>query len=724
MSAGKVLRRLARMSWHEIWTRGRQAAAKRTDVLYHRFGMASFRTTADGSRRLGKFFCDTSAVPAITEIIRRRMPDEARAIVAEADAVLNGRFRLLGYQNLGFGDDIDWSLDPVHARSLPLAPWPSIPYLNFDVAGDHKVIWELSRHQFLVTLARAYRITGEEHYAGAARELWQDWQRKNPYPLGVNWASTLEVAYRALSWMWTAFLLEGTAAGTPEFQSDIARETERAGLYIDRYLSTYFSPNTHLLGEAVVLFLIACRYPGLRHAARWRDSVWAVIDQACTTQVRPDGFYFEQSTYYHVYALDLFLCARLTAARNGIAIPELLDATIRRMSSAIAELSVAGVLPRYGDDDGGRLFDSSRNSPAQMLDPLPVTAVLYRDAAVKSASAGLTEETLWLLGPESERVFDSLPSAPPAVRSTALKESGFYSLVGPGESPAQLFVDAGEQGSLAAGHGHADALSVQLAWRGRLWLVDPGTCWYLGPDSRRTEFRGTAAHNTVTVDGRDQADPATPFSWGILPVTRTEEWVTGNGFDLYHGQHTGYQRLDAPVTHHRWVVRAGESLWLVRDVLTGQGEHEIGVHWHFHPDLNVTATGSRVIASDGSHTLTLVSDRVCAVEAGEYSPVYGQCIPAPVARTRFRSECPAETAAAIALDAPAPDATLRLLQNEPIVYEYVCGGDRKLFCFGTGGGPWTFEGWETDAAFLCIAGSKVLAAVGSSYVRQPSAWLS
>src|SRR6185437_15379030 len=94
--------------------------------------------------------------------------------------------------------------------------------------------------------------------------------------------------------------------------------------------------------------------------------------------VRADGLHFEQSLYYHVYAIDFFLHARILAARNGIAIPSDYDATIERMLNAMAVLGRTGHVPRIGDDDGDRLFDGQRNRPGHMLDPLATGAILYR----------------------------------------------------------------------------------------------------------------------------------------------------------------------------------------------------------------------------------------------------------------------------------------------------------------------------------------------------------
>jgi len=87
-------------------------------------------------------------------------------------------------------------------------------------------------------------------------------------------------------------------------------------------------------------------------------------------QVRSDGMHFEQSLYYHVYALDFFLHARILADVNGIPVPVQVDQTLDKMLGVISAMGQAGPLPRFGDDDGGRLFDSRRNRLMHLLDPL------------------------------------------------------------------------------------------------------------------------------------------------------------------------------------------------------------------------------------------------------------------------------------------------------------------------------------------------------------------
>jgi hypothetical protein len=275
----------------------------------------------------------------------------------------------------------------------------------------------------------------------------------------------------------------------------------------------------------------------------------------------------------------------------------------------------------------------------------------------------------------------------------------------------QLFIDAGEQGALTAGHGHADALSLQLASGGRLWLTDPGTFCYVGNGRVREAFRGTAAHNTMTVDGLDQAQPAGPFSWGPRPQVAARQWASSEEFDLFEGSHSGYERLGEPVTHRRWVVRLGAGLWLVRDLAEGHGTHQLDLRWHFAPDLDVSARGPALVASCGGEEMMLLPVQAepweLSLEAGEFSPVYGVKVPAPVAAWSARTACPAEFAIVIgfAPKLPPPSLTRRIAAGAT-GYECSWNDVRYRVFFAERGRSWVCGEWASDAAVLCLAVQK------------------
>src|SRR5437016_949683 len=502
-------KRLVAMERSELSDRVRQYVKARVDALRYRVGLEfpDDVNVAPGHRQ-PRFFFAPASVSSLCSLLKERFPEQAAEIVRRAEQISWHRFDLLGYESLDYGAQIDWHLDRVHIKRAPRKFWFKIRYLNFEEAGDSKIIWELNRHQHFVILAKAYRLTGDGKFAREIFNQWQHWHTENPYPLGINWASSLEVAFRSLSWIWVWHLLDGCPVTPKQFPADLSHALALNGHHIERFLSTYFSPNTHLLGEGMALFFIGLLCAGIPSARRWQEGGWKIILREAQRQVRQDGMHFEQSTYYHTYALDFFLHSLILAKLNDIAVPQDLDHTVEKMLEVTSALAASEHLPRFGDDDGGRLFDPSRNRSKHLLDPLILGAVLYDRPDFKAGRSHASEELLWLLGGEGLRRFDELPAGNPESGSLALTASGTYVMRGSGTSSYQLVVDAGPQGAGRAGHGHADALGVQVSVNGKPLLIDPGTFTYADARGEGDCFRGTAAHNTVQVDGCSQAEPA------------------------------------------------------------------------------------------------------------------------------------------------------------------------------------------------------------------------
>jgi hypothetical protein len=176
-----------------------------------------------------------------------------------------------------------------------------------------------------------------------------------------------------------------------------------------------------------------------------------------------------------------------------------------------------------------------------------------------------------------------------------------------------LIFDCGPLGD--GGHGHYDALSVE-AWAGETPLVlDPGRFTYAeGSPNLRHWFRGTAAHNTVTVDGVDQ----TPYARGRSSLPSAS--ATFLGRDIRDGLDIVYGEVVSPVyeaVHRRRVIFVDGAYWLIEDVLTGTERHRYDLRWHLAP-------------RHASFTLHVKGARGVALEDGWISPRYGIREAAPV----------------------------------------------------------------------------------------------
>jgi len=737
MSRGAVkwkhlFRRVRAMDRAEIVDRLRQYTGARLDLIRYRAGVEfAPRLHGAGSAASPHFFFSGEAVPGLCSKLRELAPDVVEQIIERAQRICEHRFDLLGYRDLHYGTQIDWHCDRVHGKQAPRLPWFQVKYLDFAEVGDSKITWELNRHHHLVTLGKAYRLTSDQKFAVELFSQWHHWHAENPYPIGINWASSLEVAFRSLSWLWVYFLLADSAGMPTGFRRSWLRGLAIAGRHIDRYLSSYFSPNTHLLGEAVALFFIGTLCPEIAEAERWQQRGWKIVLQEADRQVRADGLHFEQSLYYHVYALDFFLHAGVLASLNQIAVPSRFDRTLECMLEALAKLGRSGIVPQVGDDDGGRLFDPARNRAVHLLDPLATGAVLFGRGDFKAIAGRPREETLWLLGEAGIKEFERIEAVSPKRQSVAFQSSGLYVMAGD-SADYQLVVDAGPQGAHSAGHGHADALSLTALSGGSELLIDSGTFEYVGAGSERNRFRGTRSHNTLLVDGNDQARPKDPFTWERLPNVQAEGWIVGKTFDLFVGSHDGFSRLPNPVVHRRFVFSLKSGFCLIRDQALGYGEHQLDLFWHLAPKLQA-GEGQNSVFRDGKRGLQFVTVEGSGwsrnVEEQPNSPVYGRKKNHRVLHFAAKAQLPAEFVTVLRIEAENPFVGHRLAKiagsTSPLspvaAYRYDTAEEEYCIFFGQGK-PWSVEQWSSDAEFLLFRrgsalDAQILICCNATYVK-------
>ncbi len=337
----KLYRRVLAMERAEIADRVRQQAIARLDLLRFKAG-ADFAPQMQpvGPEMRPGFFFSPEAVPALCAKLREHFPEQAEQIVERAERICEHRFDLLGYDAVDYGPEMDWHCDRVHGKRAPRKPWFRIKYLDFSEVGDSKVTWELNRHQHLVTLAKAFRLSGNQKFSAELFRQWEHWQAENPYPMGINWSSSLEVAFRSLSWLWVYFLLANSPVMPAGFRAAWLRSLAVAGRHIDLYLSTYFSPNTHLLGEAVALFFIGTLVSGNSGGPALASSV-----AGRSSNRRRSGRYKRRSAFRAVALLPRLRpgffpalgCAGVGESDSGD--HEIFDRTLERMLDALAVLA-------------------------------------------------------------------------------------------------------------------------------------------------------------------------------------------------------------------------------------------------------------------------------------------------------------------------------------------------------------------------------------------------
>jgi hypothetical protein len=511
-------------------------------------------------------------------------------IVRLADEILRHRFPIFG-AILETGPEIRWRRDYIHQIETGTPYFRSIPYLDFAHVGDHKYIWELNRHQHLVVLAQAYRLTGRAAYLQEAQTQLSHWLVENPPLRGINWTSALEVALRALSWVWLDAL---AGAFLPsDFRRPFSNALYLHGCFLECNLSIYFSPNTHLLGEAVALHTLGALYPAFPRSRRWHALGSKLVEEQMKRQVHNDGSHFEQSTYYHVYALDMFRWHESLAETSA----QYKDKLGRMTEYLAALLGPGDTIPLIGDDDGGRLFH-----------------------------------------PYGERSWPTQPEN----RSRLFPDSGTAIMAA---EDIHIIAKAGGFAPGSAGHSHSDVLSFVCRRGPNWWLVDSGTYTYLDPEWR-DRFRGSAAHNTIRIDGKDQATPAGPFRWSNPPQARILDWSSTKERDSL----TAECRYSGFVHRRRFLFLKPDVLFVLDYVGGSAEEHLVEQFWHAaHP-----STFRQMAFSHASQPIETW-----------HSEIFGSKHSTPGRLVTYRGSLPVTLAAAISFRTPPEHLAIEREVEQP-----------------------------------------------------------
>ena len=539
-----TLNRLRAMGVREVGHRGRQFMHGRLE----RAGFLHARPVRASAER-GKAWV-------------RDLPRQFRAETYRqaAERILEGRF-VLFEREYALGWPPQWNRDPETGIRAPLEFGKTLNYRDARVVGNIKYLWEPNRHLELVTLAQAWRLTGDARFAQGCRELIESWIEQCPYLRGPNWTSSLELALRLLNWSCAWHLLDADAG--PLFQGADGSSFKERWLaavrqhchFVSGHPSHYSSANNHLLGELLGLFVAASTWPAWPESGKWRDEALREFEQEALRQSFSDGVNREQAIWYQHEVADMMLLAALTARTNGVQLSQSYWHRLEAMLVFIAScMDVAGNVPAIGDADDAVMV---RFCPAPDFDVyrslLATGAVLFQRGDFKRKAGSFDDKSRWLLADDGQLAFDALAAQDPAGSlRRAFPEGGYYILGSEFETEREtrLITDAAPLGYLSiAAHGHADALAFTLSVAGHAMLVDPGTYAYHTERRWRDYFRGTSAHNTVRIDGVDQSVSGGSFLWTQHARARCIAFEHGVDHERFVGEHDGYSRLADPVVH-------------------------------------------------------------------------------------------------------------------------------------------------------------------------------
>ena len=560
----------------------------------------------------------TTTDPALVANRARLRPRPVFCVVADsyrdravAESVCEGVFTHAGL-TLALGAEPDWT-----TRALPPdAEW--------------RIEW--SKFYYGLDLSHAYRETCDERYPRAWERLVRSWIEQVP----VGFDSSDVAARRVQNWIyaWDSFAgAPRPARFTEGFEEKLlASITEQVA-----HLREHLTPErNHRTLELYALFVAALALPQLDADGALLDFSIAQLHRNLLTDVRPDGVHREHSTHYHMLVLRSFLGARENARRFGINFPAGFDEHLERACDfAMHCHRPDGSIPALSDSDTGA----------------------YADLLALAAELFDRPDYLYVATSGAEGVA-------PKHCNASFPDGGYFIQRSPWDAGGESFSDARflvfDAGALGdGGHGHYDLLSVEIAANGRPLVVDPGRYTYSehGENWRRW-FKGTAAHNTVCVDGLDQTPYRSGKPKGETARGRVLERLSAPGFDALSAVALS-PAYDA--CHARRVFFVADEYWLVVDQLSDDRPHRYDLRFHLAPEAwqraRVESNGVNGVVRAPGLALVFDGARTPTVEDGWVAPVYGVKHPAPVVSVVAEGEAEAcffTLVAPLGAGAPAP----------------------------------------------------------------------
>lgn len=511
--------------------------------------------------------------------------------VALAEQICLGQFTHAGI-TLGLGTTPDW--------------------LTSVFPGDAEWRIEWSKFYYGLDLAAAFNETGDPKFLYAWEDLVGSWIEQ--VPVDIDPADVTGRRIQNWIYTWNRF---ASAPSFPGFTEGFADQLlESLAAQVEHLRLNLAAERNHRTLELYALFIVALALPELDAQGELLEFSIEELHRNLLADIRDDGVHREHSTHYHMVVLRSFVAARLNAQRFGLTFPDGFDRCLERACEfALHAHRPDGVIPALSDSDSG-----------SYLDVLELAGTIFsRPDFLYVASQGKK-------------------GTPPPEKYVSFSEAGYFiQRSGWGENETAfaderfLIFDCGPLGD--GGHGHYDALSIEIAAGGRPLIVDPGRFTYHEDKLNwRHWFKGTPAHNTVCVDGLDQTPYYCGKPKGPLAEAQLIERFSAPNFDLLCGRVTS-QSYDA--IHTRFIFFIADEYWVIVDKLSGEAPHDYDLRFHLGPEaMNHTVLqkrdGNNAVIAPGV-ALIFPSGNEPQLQPGWFAPEYGQRISAPVVSVRAKA---------------------------------------------------------------------------------------
>jgi hypothetical protein len=314
-------------------------------------------------RRAERFFVGPRTIEPLRDALGHVVDEGTWQATAweQVASLPRGWMRLFNHIDAPVGWPPDFNRNPLHGIAWPTGEhWSA--YQQFDPElGDLKCVWEASRFSVAYLLARDHVRQADSAAANLFWQLFDAWDKQNPYGLTAQWACGQESTFRLMAWLFAACAtLDASTADAPRYHRLTQLVWYTARHVEENIVYARSQKNNHAVSEAVGLLTIGLMFPELRRADQWKSQGRRILIEELGRQVYADGSYVQHSVNYHRVMLDDVLWAFRLAALHGQPLDELRE-SLGRAVDWLTEMvdPRCGQTPNYGANDGAQVLPLS-----------------------------------------------------------------------------------------------------------------------------------------------------------------------------------------------------------------------------------------------------------------------------------------------------------------------------------------------------------------------------
>lgn len=569
---------------------------------------------------------------------------DAKAILEWADKTLHHGFDYLG-SGLTKLDPIDWHVDFKSGFRWPKGKfYKSYKKVDLSNNADVKVPWELSRCHHLLWLGQAYLITKDEKYAKEVVDQIEWWMKDNPLMYSINWTCAMDVAIRAVNWMYAVNMISSSACVTDNFAKSFNSSLFEHGWYIFNNLEKWYPySSNHYAANITGLLFLGHMFHNTKQGKKWWSYALKEYFLEVRLQVLPSGAHFERSISYHRLMTELVAYPYFMLKRIKEAIPLDIHARIESMFRFIDNYTKPnGLAPLIGDNDDGRLLPFVKRDFRDHRYLLNIASAgfnkTYRNQEVEN---NLTDNYFLLNQIESQRTEITAKAEQSAIKDH--RDAGF--VIFRKDKLYLLFTNSSVSGypdlrrKRHGTHTHVDNLSFELSVGDDDFIIDPGSFVYTASPKQRNEFRSTRMHNTVTVDNLNQVELPDNQLFSLSGFNEPDRIELQNTDNQAAASGTKDWQLTGKddVSHVREISLHGDSKLEITDKITCNDRHNFDWYFHLAPGVE-TVLDKNLVKMRGANGTTLylefesLNDLSLNILDSEYSPSYGVLVPTKAIR--------------------------------------------------------------------------------------------